>query len=314
MRAAIFHKFGGTEVLELAEIENPRARADEVLVHVRAAAINPKDTFVRKGRFRLFTGRRFPMQTGYDFAGEVAAVGERVTTLVKGESVFGMLDCWRGRTCAEFVAVKPGMLAPMPESLSFEEAAALPLTASTALQALRDEAGIKPNYRVAINGAGGGVGVMAVQIAKLLGAQVTAVGSQANHAFLENLGADTCVDYHTSVVAAGDQRFDIFFDVFGNQTFRIIKPVLTRTGTWVSTVVQPHVFMSQLASGLIGQKRARLVVVKSRHADLTLIRTWVETGQLRPVIQEVYPLAKIREAHAQQETKHTRGKIVISIG
>lgn len=313
MRAAIFNEFGGTEVLDVAEVEKPHVKADEVLVRVRAAAVNPKDTFVRKGRFRLFTGRRFPMLTGYDFAGEVAAAGKRVTTLEKGQPVFGMLDCWRGRTCAQFVAARPDMLVTMPASLSFEEAAALPLAASTALQALRDKAGIETGFRVGINGAAGGVGTLAVQIAKLFGAHVTAVGSQANHAFLYSLGADTCIDYHDTDVASGDQRFDIFFDVFGNQSFGKIKPVLTPAGTWVSTVVQPHVFISQLATSLWGQKRARLVVVKSRPSDLALIRKWAEAGTLQPVIQDVYPLEKIRAAHAQQETKHTRGKIVIAI-
>lgn len=313
MRTAIFNKFGGTEVLEIAEVPKPRAKADEVLVRVRAAAVNPKDTFVRKGRFRLFTGKRFPMQTGYDFAGEVAAVGERVTAVELDQPVFGMLDSWCGRTCAEFVAVKPGMLATMPESLSFKEAAALPLAASTALQALRDEAGIQAGFQVCINGASGGVGSTAIQIAKVFGAHVTAVGSRVNHDLLNRLGADACIDYHDADIAAGAQQFNIFFDVFGNQAFRKIKPVLTRTGIWVSTVVQPHVLISQLATRFCGKKKARLVVVKSRHTDLELIREWVAAGRLRPVIQDVYPLEKIREAHARQETKHTRGKIVISI-
>ena len=313
MRAAIFNRFGETDVLEVAEIEKPPVKADEVLVNVRAAAVNPKDTFVRKGRFRLFTGRRFPMQTGYDFAGTVAAVGARAADVATGQSVFGLLDSWRGRTCAEFVAVKSGMLAPMPETLSFAEAAALPLAASTALQALRDEAGIKAGFRVAINGASGGVGTMAVQIAKLFGAHVTAIGSRSNHDFLKSLGADSCVDYRDTNVAAGSRKFDIFFDVFGNQPFAKIKPILTRTGAWVSTVVRPHVFLSKLTTGFFGRRKAGLVVVKSRRADLALIREWVATGRLRPVVQTVYPLDKIRAAHAQQETKHTRGKIVIAI-
>jgi NADPH:quinone reductase-like Zn-dependent oxidoreductase len=196
MRAAIINKFGGTEVLEISEVERPQSKADELLVKVNAAAVNPKDTFVRKGRFRIFTGKRFPMQSGYDFAGEVVAVGERVSAVKKGESVFGMLDGWHGRTCAEFVVVKPSMLAKMPDSLSYEEAAAIPLTASTALQALRDEACIEAGFRVGINGASGGVGSMAVQISKLLGAHVTAVSSKENHEFLRRLGADTCIDYH----------------------------------------------------------------------------------------------------------------------
>ena len=314
MRAAIFNKYGGTKVLEIVEMDRPPVKTDEILVRVKAAAVNPKDTFVREGRFRIFTGKRFPMQTGYDFAGEVEAVGDRVSAIEKGESVYGMLDCWHGRTCAEFVVVKPSMFARMPESLSFEEAAALPLTASTALQALRNEAGIEEGFRVGINGASGGVGTMTVQISKLLGAHVTAFSSKKNHDFLRILGADTCIDYHNTDFSNIGQRFDIFFDVFGNQPYGKIKSALTQTGTWVTTVVKPHVFMSQFATSLFGKKRARLVVVKSRHEDLSIVRDWVETGYLKPVIHAVYPLDKIREAHAQQETKHARGKIVISIG
>jgi len=313
MRAAVFNKFGGTDVLEIADIPKPAIKADEVLVRIRAAAVNPKDTFVRKGRFKMFTGKQFPMQLGYDFAGEVAATGDKVTGYEQGQAVFGMLDCWQGRTCAEYLAVVPDNMAAMPDSLNFEEAASIPLTASTSLQALRDEANIKDGDQVGINGASGGVGTAAVQIAKLCGASVTAISSAANHDFLTSLGADTCIDYHDTDVATGDQRFDIFYDVFGNQPFKRIRPVLTRTGTWVSTVVRPHVFISQWVTRLFGRQKAKQVVVKARHTDLTLIRDWIESGQLRAVVQDVFPLDKIREAHAQQETKHTRGKIVVAI-
>jgi len=313
MRAVIFNRFGGTDVLEIADIAKPTIQADEVLVRVHAAAVNPKDTFVRKGRFQRLTGKRFPMQLGYDFAGEVAAVGDRVTNFTEGQAVFGMLDIWQGRTCAEYLAVSQNMLAGMPTVLTYTEAAAIPLTASTSLQALRDEADIKEGEHVGINGASGGVGTAAVQIAKLYGASVTAISSAVNHDFLTSLGADTCIDYHETDVAAGDLRFDIFFDVFGNQPFKRIKPVLARSGTWVSTVVKPHVFISQWVTRLFGRQKARQVIVKARHTDLALIRDWIEAGHLRPIVQDVFPLDKIREAHAQQETKHTRGKIVVTI-
>jgi len=313
MRAAIFNRFGGTDVLEIADIAKPTIQADEVLVKVCAAAVNPKDTFVRKGRFQLFTGKQFPLQLGYDFAGEVAAVGERVSGYAPGQAVFGMLDCWRGRTCAQYLAVGTDNLADMPGTLTFEEAASLPLAASTALQALRDEAHIKDGDQVGINGASGGVGTLAVQIAKLYGASLTAISSTVNHDFLTSLGADTCIDYHNTDVAAGDQRFDIFFDVFGNQPFKRIKPVLARTGTWVSTVVKSHVLISQWVTRLFGRQKARQVVVKARHTDLALIRDWVAAGRLQPVVHDIFPLDKIQAAHAQQETKHTRGKIVVTI-
>jgi len=313
MRAVIFNRFGGTDVLEIADIAKPTIQADEVLVRVHAAAVNPKDTFVRKGRFQRLTGKQFPMQLGYDFAGEVAAVGDRVTNFNAGQAVFGMLDIWQGRTCAEYLAVRENMLAGMPSALTYTEAAAIPLTASTSLQALRDEADIKKGDHLGINGASGGVGTAAVQIAKLYGANVTAISSAVNHDFLTSLGADTCIDYHDTDVAVGDLRFDIFFDVFGNQPFKRIKPVLARSGTWVSTVVKPHVFISQFATRLFGRQKARQVIVKARHTDLALIRDWIEAGHLRPIVQDVFPLDEIREAHAQQETKHTRGKIVVTI-
>jgi len=313
MRAVIFNRFGGTDVLEIDDIAKPKIQSDEVLVRVHAAAVNPKDTFVRKGRFQRLTGKQFPLQLGYDFAGKVAAIGDRVTNFAKGQAVFGMLDIWQGRTCAEYLAVRENMLAGMPPSLSFTEAAAIPLTASTSLQALRDEADIQNGDHVGINGASGGVGTMAVQITKIFGARVTAISSAVNHDFLMSLGADACIDYNDTDVATGDQRFDIFFDVFGNQPFKRIKPVLAQSGTWVSTVVKPHVFISQWVTRLFGRQKARQVIVKARHTDLALIRDWVEAGHLRPIVQAVFPLEKIRDAHAQQETKHTRGKIVVTI-
>lgn len=257
MKAAVFRKFGGAEVLEIADIESPRPGDDEVLVKVRAAAVNPKDTFIRKGRFTLFTGKRLPQQVGFDFAGEVCGIGKRVSAFREGAPVFGMLNGWHGRTCAEFVAVKQDQMAAKPESLSYEEAAALPLAASTALQALRDKAHIQAGFQVCINGASGGVGTMAVQIAKYCGASITAIGSAANHELLKNLGAGTCVDYRDIDIAESNDRFDIFFDVFGNQGFKRIAPVLSRKGIWVSTVPKPRVFGSMLATRVSGGKRPR---------------------------------------------------------
>ena len=148
-------------------------------------------------------------------------------------------------------------------------------------------------------------------IAKILGAEVTAIGSARNHAFLRDLGADQCVDYHNEDITASPRRFDIFFDVFGNQPFDKVRPILNPRGVWVSTVLQPHVFKSvEETQNSTGQK-ARLVIVAARREDLDQIREWVEAGKLKPVIHAIYPLARIAEAHAQQETKHTRGKLVI---
>ncbi len=314
MKAATITAYGPPDVLAVRNVPDPRPRADEVLVHVRAAAINPKDTFIRKGRFKRFTGSVFPIPTGFDFAGEVVQAGTGVTDTSVGEAVYGMLDGWQGGACAEYVAVNAGRFCKKPAGISFDEAAALPLVSLTALQALRNRAGIATGMRVCINGASGGVGSMAVQIAKIMGARVTAISSSPNHGYLVDLGADRCIDYRHGNIAAPGQRFDIFFDVFGNRPFRSVKPILSDRGVWVSTVIRPHVFLSVILTRLFSRRKARVVLVKSLRDDLEQVRRWVETDVLRPVVHSVYPLEKIREAHVQQETKHTRGKIVIRMG
>jgi NADPH:quinone reductase-like Zn-dependent oxidoreductase len=152
-----------------------------------------------------------------------------------------------------------------------------------------------------------------VPIAKILGAEVTAISSAGNHAFLRELGANQCVDYHDEDITASHHRFDIFFDVFGNQPFDKVRPILKPKGVWVSTVLQPHVFKSVEATQNSTGQKAQLVVVAARREDLDQIRHWVATGKLSPIIYEIYPLERIAEAHAQQETKHTRGKLVVRI-
>lgn len=312
MKAAVFHEFGPVDVLQVVDLAPPAPKEDEVLIRIRAAAVNPKDTFVRKGRFAALTGSRFPMGCGFDFSGEVAEDAGPLG-FEKGAAVFGMLDGWHGGTCAQYIAVKPHQLSRKPENLSFEEAAALPLVSLTALQALRDEARIDTGAHVCINGAAGGVGSMAVQIAKRCGARVTAVGSQTNHALLSELGADHCIDYHNEDVIRAGHRFDVFFDVFGNQLFDAVKPILTPQGTWVSTVLRPEVGEAVERTKNATGRKAKLVIVRAERRDLMQVCRWVEAGSIKPVIHDVFPLSGIADAHRQQESKHTRGKLVITI-
>ncbi len=312
MKAAVFNVFGSDEVLQIVDVAPPSPKDDQVLVRIRAAAVNPKDTFIRKGRFAALTGSHFPMQSGFDFSGEVVEGGE-ASGFEKGDPVFGMLDGWNGGTCAQYITVKPLQLGRKPENLSFEEAAALPLVSLTALQALRDEARIDAGFRVCINGAAGGVGSMAVQIAKRYDAIVTAISSEANHAMVNELGADHCIDYNKEEIAQSGQQFDIFFDVFGNQLFDKVKPILTPHGTWVSTVLRPEVGEAVERTKASTGRKAKLVIVRSDNSDLALIRQWAEAGLIKPVIHDIYPLSDIAKAHRQQESKHTRGKLVIAI-
>lgn len=313
MKAVIFNAFGDTSVLEITDIPRSPFGSQEIQVRIRATAVNPKDTFIRKGYMKHYTGAEFPQMLGFDYAGEVFACGAGVTDFQVGDAVWGMLDGWHGRTYAQYLAIEAAQAAYKPQSLSFNEAAALPLVASTALQAFRDEAQLQAGQRLCINGASGGVGSAAVQIARIMGAQITAVSRAENHEFLTELGADVCLDYREVDITQYDQKFDIFFDVFGNRRFEEVQPILEPQGVWVSTVLQPHVFASVAATKDSQGQKAKLVIVRTSRSDLDTIRAWVESGQLRPIVHSVFPLAEIKTAHAQQETKHTRGKIVVAI-
>ena len=253
------------------------------------------------------------MQSGFDFSGEVAAAVGQTQGFEMREPVFGMIDGWAGRTCAQYISVEPYQLSRKPDSLSHEEAAVLPLVSLTALQALRDEVAIKAGCRVCINGAAGGVGGMAVQIAKMYNASVTAIAGKSNHAFLKDLGADRCVDYHRTDITRSRECFDIFFEVFSDRLFESAQSILAPRGVWVSTVLRPEGMAAVERTKNSEVKRAKLIRVRSDPRDLAEIGRWVESGLIRPVIHDIFPMEKIGDAHKQQETKHTRGKLVVTI-
>lgn len=304
-RALVYDRYGDPSVLEVRSTDLDPPRKGEVLVRVRAAALNPKDSFVRKGRFRMLSGRSFPKRVGVDFAGEVIE-GDG---LAPGTRVFGALEeiTYRRGTIAEEVVVREREIARMP-SVSFEEAAALPLASLTALQALRDIAEVKSGDRVLVHGASGGVGTVAIQIAKSLGAYVTTTSSAQNRGLCRELGADETLDYATDDLFAASQR--VVFDVFGNLSFGRVS--LEKEGVFVSTVPSRRIMVDAVRTA-IGHPRARLVVVRSRRSDLDTIARMVDERTLKPVIDRVVPFAEAIEAVRHLETKHARGKIVIAI-
>jgi NADPH:quinone reductase-like Zn-dependent oxidoreductase len=313
MQAAIYERFGTPEVLEVRDIPQPVPGAGEVLVRVRAAAINPKDALTRAGKFQRFSGTDFPRLTGLDYAGDIAALGAGVSGLAVGDAVFGMLNGWKGGACAEYVVAKLGEFAPKPAELGYAEAAAIPLAAQTALQALRDLGRIGPNSRVCIHGASGGVGGFAVQIAKALGADVTALCGASSAAMVWDLLADQVYDYAKQPPASLDQRFDCFFDVFGNQSFAGVKRQLAPRGVYISTVPSRRNLIDHVRTRFWPGRRARLVVVKSRRADLETLAQWVVEKRMMPMLAARVPLAEIRRAHELIQTKRTHGKIIIDI-
>jgi NADPH:quinone reductase-like Zn-dependent oxidoreductase len=312
MRAVVYDRYGSAEVLRVGELPVPRPGRGEVLVRVRAAALNPKDVLVRKGKFRRFTGNRFPRPVGYDFAGEVAESGPDVRELLAGTRVFGMLNGFWGGTCAEYVVARQDELAPMPASLSFTQAAAIPLAAQTALQALRDIGRVRPGTSVLINGASGGVGTFAIQLARDLGGHVTTVSSEQNLALCRELGAHEALDYRQDTFLDGTRRQDVFFDVFGNQSFSRARAALRAGGVYIQTVPSARIVLDTLRTALTST-RARLVVVKSRSEDLRHLARLAESGALRPVVDREYALEEVRAAQEQLETKRTRGKVVLRV-
>jgi len=313
VKAVEYDRYGSADVLRLRDVPRPSAGRGEVLVRVRAAALNPKDVLVRSGKFRLLSGRRFPKRVGFDWAGEVVEAGSDVKSAAPGARWYGMLDGWQGGACAEYLAARVAESAPMPTALDFEQAAALPLVGSTALQALRDVAGLAPGMRVLVHGGSGGVGSMAIQIAHLLGGHVTATASGEGLELCRRLGAAVVVDHAAQDALASPEPFDVVFDVFGNLRFRDARRALTRRGVYVSTVPRREVLLATLLTRFSTQ-RCRLVAVRPRASDLAVLTGWVEAGELVPVVREVFPLDRIGEAEAAAATKHTRGKIIVRIG
>ncbi|HYC02084.1 MAG TPA: NAD(P)-dependent alcohol dehydrogenase [Azospirillaceae bacterium] len=311
MRAAEYDRFGPAEVLEVRTVPVPRPGPGQVLVRVAAASVNPKDSFVRKGRFALYSGRRFPRRTGYDFAGTVAAPG--TSGLADGDAVWSMLNGWAGGACADFVAVPLAELAPKPPSLTMEQAAALPLVALTALQALRDDGDLEPGQNVLLHGASGGVGTAAVQIAAALGARITATCSAANAALVRSLGAAEVVDYRERPAATLPGPFDLVFDIFGDLSLGKVRHMLAPRGRYVTTVPKARNLIDVALTRLRPGPRAALVVVRSNRPDLELLGRMVEEGKLRPVIDRIYPLDAIADAHRHVEGKRSRGKVVVTV-
>lgn len=305
MRASIYDQYGPPEVLQVREVPTPDRRAGHVRVAVHAAALNPKDVLIRTGRMRWLAGSRLPRIPGYDVAGELL---DPLGPWPIGTPVFGMIQRHSGGGCAEVVSLREDEVARAPKGLSMAEAASLPLAGLTALQALRDRLRVNAGDEVLINGASGGVGTLAVQIARAMGARVRAVSSQRNHAMVRQLGAESAVDYRSADVTG--ERADFVFDVFGNLGGRSLRQMArVRSCTTVPR-------LGTIARGVAaraGAGRHSLVVVRSRRADLEQLSDWVEAGAVSAVVDRVVPLERSAEGHAHLQTRRARGKVVVEV-
>jgi NADPH:quinone reductase-like Zn-dependent oxidoreductase len=313
VKAVIYRKYGGPDVLEITDVPRPVIRGDQILVRVRASSVNPVDWKFRSGKPRI-PFLKMPRVPGLDVCGEVVEVGSSVSAFQPGDEIFAMLSAFAGGGCAEYAAVPARQAAAGPRNLSFREAAAVPLAALTALQALRDDGGVQPGHRVLINGASGGVGSFAVQIARILGAEVTAVAGGKNRDFVLDLGALRAIDYETEDFADGDSRYDIIFDAVSSRSFRECRRVLNPKGIYLSTLPKFSTAIRMVTGLLLGGKRSRIISVRPVGADLDILRRWIEEKKMSPRVDRVYPIEKTGEAQAFSEAGHARGKIVIEIG
>jgi NADPH:quinone reductase-like Zn-dependent oxidoreductase len=327
MRAITCAGYGRpSDVLHPDEIDEPALEDDHVLVAVRAAALNPADWHLVRGLpylARLQVGLRRPGFTvpGSDFAGVVEAIGPNVTTLAPGDEVYGTTFMAGFGAFAEKVAVPPHLVVRKPSGVGFDEAAAIPLAALTALQALRDHGGVQPGQTVLIIGASGGVGTYAVQIAKHLGATVTAVCSTANMDLVRSLGADQVVDYTTQDVTAVSERYDVVVQVAGTHAASRLRQLLTEDGTLIQiSGDSPNRWFGPLGRIVAGRLRSvfgsRTVTsftVRPDRGDLELLTSLVENGTVRSHVDRTYALADIGAALERLEAGRTRGKVTITI-
>jgi NADPH:quinone reductase-like Zn-dependent oxidoreductase len=332
MRAYVLKRYGGPEGAQLMDVPSPTPGPRDILVAVRAAGLNPVDFKFRQGKLRAILRPRLPFVLGNELAGDVIAIGSAVTRFQIGDRVFARVAKDRGGAFAEKACVDEDHAAPMPSHLDYATAAAVPLAGLTALQALRDELGVKPGQNVLISGGAGGVGTFAIQIAKWLGARVTTTASKRGEALVRSLGCDVVIDYTAQDLSKTKDRYDAGFDLIGGETldqmFGVMKPGTTIVS--VAALPEPQTAIKDLGGrrGLAAvfwlisariMSRARRAGVSYRYLfmhpsgrELSQLAELIEQNRLKVIVDQTYPLAQIAEAMAHVESGRAKGKVVIT--
>jgi NADPH:quinone reductase-like Zn-dependent oxidoreductase len=323
MKAIIHRQYGSPEVLKLEQIAKPTPAHNEVLIKVRAASVNPLEWHFMRGipylvRLRTGIGRPKYTRLGVDFSGTVEAIGSDVKLFKVGDDIFGTAD----GALAEYATSTEAGLALKPTNMSFQQAASVPVAGITALQGLRDKGLVRPGQRVLINGASGGVGTFAVQIAKSLGADVTGVCSTRNVEMVRSIGADRVIDYSVEDYTKGTQQYDVVFDIIGNHSLLANRGVLTADGIVVIVGAQSNdAWIGPLArfaetfviAPFVHQKLVNFLADANSTDDMNALRDLMQAGKLTPVIDRQYSLSETPAAMRYLETRHSRGKVVISL-
>jgi NADPH:quinone reductase-like Zn-dependent oxidoreductase len=307
MKAICIESFGGPETLQIRNVELPQPEADEVLIKVRAASVNPVDYKIRSGRYASANDEQLPRVPGCDVSGTVVGCGLAVTEFENGDEVYAMLDGGHGGY-AEYVAVRAALCAPKPRELSHTEAAAVPLAAITAWQGLFEHGHLNAGQRVLIHGGAGGVGHFAIQLAKLRGANVTTTVTADDAELIRSLGADQTVDYETERFEERVNDVDLVFDLVAGDVQERSWAILKDGGTMVSTVARPSARKAQEHDA-----RAVAFVAHPDADELGVIGQLIDAGVIRPHVRAVFPLQQAAVAHEQLEHQHSRGKIVLEV-
>jgi len=321
MKAIVYRRYGSPDILRLEDVDKPVPRDGDVLVRVQAASVNPLDWHLLRGQpyiVRPTSGWRRPKRNipGVDVAGVVEAVGEDVTLVKPGDEVFGE----KTRACAEYVCGPEKLFVHKPRNLTLEQAAALPVGGVTALQALREKGGIQPGQRVLINGASGGVGTFAVQLAKHFGAEVTGVTSTPNVELVRSIGADHVVDYTREDFTRGRQKYDLIVDNAGSRALVAMRRALAPGGTAVMVGASKGNWIGPIARMLVGLQLSRIgdktfksMLTDIERDDLLFLKELAEAGRITPVIDRRYPLSEVPDALHYLETMRARGKVIITV-
>jgi NADPH:quinone reductase-like Zn-dependent oxidoreductase len=312
MKAIIYHRYGSARVLQAAELPRPIIQGNEVLVKIEAAALNPKDSYLREGKAGILTGNKFPKQTGFDFSGTIVAVGQKVKGYNIGDEVFGFLNYLKGGTIAEYLAVRRDWFARKPAELSHITAASIPCAYLTALQVLRDIAGIEKAKKILIYGASGGVGTAAMQLANYYGAEITSVSSFKNKSYCEQQGATIPLAYDRDDIWSLMQRdYDLVFEVY-NQTknfYQQSKAYIRKTGIFVTLSPRVGAFLKTVISFLL-PKRFKQFMIRTKASDLLYLAELALNKHINPQVV-TFGFDEAIKAYELLDSHHVTGKIVI---
>jgi NADPH:quinone reductase-like Zn-dependent oxidoreductase len=310
MRKVLYNRFGDEQVLEVREQPTPTITQKQLLIHVKATSINPLDWKIYGGQMKLLSGAKFPKGVGIDFAGVVTQVGASVTRFRVGDAVLGLLDVFQGGALADYVVVTEAAIAPKPATISFDQAAALPVAGLAALQLVDQLAAVGQGHEVLLNGATGGVGLFAIQVAKKRGARVTAVVGPAGVQRATQLGADVIVDYTQQDISQLTPRFDSIIDLSDKLTFKATKKLLKPRATFINTLPSPQGLVRSFLHNLFSSRKRRILILKPTAAGLNTLATLAQDGLQIPV-EQVYTLANVRQAYQQTSRGKVKGKVVV---